>query len=137
MFRVCTHIESGGSENEWDYVLSNFAPDELYLIECGYQPTNNMMRDIQLMKSCDELPNVPIVLLAPTSMRNFDPETNLNEFSHPEDAIYLFGANNQHITQETFGNRSPDYIVTIPNDTHDEMFNHVAYAITAWHRRYG
>lgn len=138
MFRVCTFIENGSFENEWDYALSNLSPDELHLIGInGFEPTNNAMRDKPLLANCDGLPDAPIVIVAPLSSRNFPPTKSLLDFTHPDDAIYLFGPNNQHVTEEDLAGRKPQHIIHIPTDTKDEMFNYMAYLITAWHRRYG
>lgn len=136
MFRIATYIETGSFENEWDYALSNFSPDVLQLVDTGFQPTNNMMRNLTLHEDWSTLGPGPIVLMAPETMRNFTPTISLLDFQHPEDALYVFGPNNLHINEEV-GDRVPDHVVSIPTDTNDEMFNYMAYIITAWHRRYG
>ena len=119
-------------ENQFDYVLSNFKSDKVYVLG-DFQCTHNVLRDAPRISSSEEIEeNFPIVLLAPSSMRNYKPTIQLQDFEHPPDAIYVFGPNNLNL--EGF---EPDYIVEIPTDTDDEMFNYVSYAVTMWHRRYG
>lgn len=99
--------------------------------------TNNILRDAPKIKTFDDLPAGEIVVLAPDTSRNFVPTVDLPDFKHPENAIYIFGPNNQHLSSEDVGDRPADHVVRIPTDTKDEMFSYVAYIITAWHRRYG
>lgn len=130
------YVQNGAEENQWDYVLSNIKVDKIYM-GGSYQGTNNVLRDAPHITTFDDLPNDPIVLLSPESSQNFKPNISILEFEHPESAIYVFGPNNEHLTDEDVGNRKIDYIVNIPTDTKDEMFNYSAYLITMWNRRYG
>ena len=136
MFHVAIWPENSKDENEFDYVLSNHQPDSIYVMG-GFQCTNNILRDAPTADTFADLPVGDVVLLAPQSSRFFSPIISLLEFQHPSEAVYIFGPNNQHIDDSVFGGRNPDHVVFIPTDTDDEMFAHVAYIITAWHRRYG
>lgn len=134
---VALWMTTSHEENEYDYILSNIQVDEIYLFG-PYQPTNNLLRDKTKVKNASELPtDIPLVLCVPLTARNFTPTINLLDFTHPTDAIYLFGPNNEHLVDEDFGGRVPDHIVYIPTDTTDEMFNYTSCLITLWHRRHG
>lgn len=126
----------GRDENEWDYVLSHIVPDALYVMG-PYPCTNNVLRDAPCVATAADLPDDPLVLVVPQSARNFTPTVSLLDFTHPADAVYLFGPNNEHLTDDDMGGRSPDHIIYIPTDTTDEMFNYVACMVTMWHRRHG
>lgn len=136
MFHVAIWPENAKDENELDYALSNHQPDSISVMG-GYPCTNNVLREAPKATSFADLPDGELVLLAPQSSRNFTPTAALPDFIHPEDGVYVFGPNNQHLTDEDVGGREPDHVVYIPTDTKDEMFAHVAFIVTAWHRRYG
>lgn len=126
------HIDNGQDEFQFDYVMCNFSSDKTYVMG-RYECTSNVFRDAPHIESFSEIEeDFPIVLLAPESSINYKPTIKLQNFQHPKDAIYVFGPNNYHLE-----GLSPDYVVEIPVDTKDEMFNYVTYAVTMWHRRYG
>lgn len=136
MLTVAVWPCTGQEENELDYVLSNFNPEAIWLLG-DYQCTNNLMRDAPRAKTFADLPSDPLVLFAPTTSRNFTPTVSLTEFTHPENAVYVFGPNNLHLADEDLGGRTLDHVVNIPTDTHDEMYAHTAIAVALWSRRYG
>lgn len=136
MTNVAIWVSNSREENEFDYALSNIKADEIYLYG-SYQPTNNLLRDRKQITTANELPQVPLVLVLPLTARNFVPTTSLLDFVHPTDATYVFGPNNEHLTDEFMGGRVADHIIYIPTDTMDEMFNYTACLITLWHRRHG
>lgn len=127
---------NGHEENSWDYVLSNFKSDEVWVMG-SYACTNNILRDAPRASTFEDLPKGEIVLLSPSTSRNFTPTIDLPEFLHPENAIYVFGPDNLHLTNEDVGKRQIDHIVRIPTDTKDEMFGYAAYVAVMWDRRYG
>jgi hypothetical protein len=123
-------------ENEWDYALRNLRPDTIYLMG-PYVGKNNVLRGAPHIDTFADLPEGEIVLLAPQTARNFVPTVALPDFVHPETATYIFGPNNQHLTLEHTGGRDVDYIVCIPTDSTDGMFNYASYLVTMWDRRHG
>jgi len=133
---VAAWLANGREENEWDYVLSHIKPDARFVMG-KHACTHNVLRDAPVVSTAADLPNDPLVLVVPLSARNFTPDTALQDFTHPTDAVYMFGPNSEHITEDDMGGRVPDHIVYIPTDTKDEMFNYVACIVTLWHRRYG
>jgi len=119
--------------NQWDYVLCNFKPEELYLI--GYKEKafiSNPLKQAKFINSYSELPDLQLVVMAPPHGRNFAGRIPLSEFEHPKDCIYIFGSDSE-IMEDEF-NRA-NYPVYIETDTKDDMYSFVAYAVTAWDRR--
>ena len=127
---------NGQDEHEWDYILSHIKPDACCVMG-KYPCTNNVLRDSPIAATAADLPSDPLVLVVPLTARNFTPTISLVDFTHPDDAVYMFGPNSEHITDADMGGRVPDHIVYIPTDTIDEMFNYVACMVTLWHRRHG
>lgn len=127
MHGVCIHLTDPQSEIQWDYVVSHFKPDSVIVLG-SYEPTGKPLRDAR--RDLD-VPGERIIL-APKAGRFISGEIPLNEFEHPEDALYIFGPDNGHLSDLEY-----DHAVYIPTDTHDEMYSWVAGAITLWHRRYG
>ena len=87
--------------------------------------------------SDDITEDYPLILLLPLQARYITPTIALNNFTHPTDAIYMFGPNHEHLSYEDFPNRQPDHIVYIPTDTNDDMYSYNSYAITMWDRAHG
>lgn len=127
MLRVCITPTGGYLDNQWDYVLTNFKPDLVYALG-----SEGMMRDVVRITSLSEVEG-SIVVLTPKHGRYVKGVKSLLEFEHPEDVTYVFGSDKEHLTIDA----EPDELVYIPTDTGDEMYAHVAAAITLWHRRYG
>lgn len=127
-------------ENQYDYVLSNFAPDQLF-VKCrrGHHPSSNVFKLATKIETVDELPDdLPLILFLPKTAQYITPTVPLDEFSHPVDAIYMFGPNHENLSlEEDFLNREPDHIVYIPTDTNDDMFSYNSYAVVMWDRRLG
>jgi hypothetical protein len=73
---------------------------------------------------------LPTVLLAPPRGRYIQGETSLLDFDHPEEALYVFGPDNEH-----FSGLEADHLVYIPTDSKDEMYSWVACVVTMWDRR--
>jgi len=76
-----------------------------------------------------------IVLLAPTNGTNVKGDVSLCDLVHPENAIYWFGSDSNHIEAEVFDLRQPDYKVYIPTDTIDQMYAAASWAVVSWDRR--
>lgn len=130
---VVACIANGREESEWDYAISNLSPDGVTYCLGSYQPTHNPFRDAPRIDSLAELPTgIPKVVIAPFTSRNHAPSVSLVDFVHPEDAIYIFGPNNEHLEAAEV-----DHVVVIPTDTKDEMFNYMSYLVTMWDRRHG
>ena len=139
MLIVFVDISDGTDEGQYDFVLSNFKPDKLY-VKCrrNHHPSSRVFKNATLIESVDDITeDYPLILLLPLQARYITPTIALNNFTHPTDAIYMFGPNHEHLSYEDFPNRQPDHIVYIPTDTNDDMYSYNSYAITMWDRAHG
>jgi hypothetical protein len=102
----------GVYENQWEYALSAFPPDQVVDLEA---PTI-----------------APRLVLAPRAGRYVRGVIDLADVVHPEDATYVFGPDWAHLTVED--TREGDQMVYIPTASPHEMYSWVAYAVTMWDR---
>lgn len=120
--------------NQWSYVLSHFHLEQVYII--GNNKWNDLhhLKDAISIRTCEDLPKKPIVVLAPKDGSQVRGEQSLIDFQHSKDCIYVFGADHEALSLELVGER--DYnSVYIPTDTKFEMYAHVAAAITLYDRK--
>ena len=132
-FKVCIHPTNQSQLAQWDFALSNFVPDVLYVVrQEGFEPESrsNVFRDAEFCSSVLDVPGRHVVL-APESGRYVQGEQSLFDFEHPADATYVFGADNRHLDEVVEGSD----LVFIPTDTIHEMFSWVAYGVVMWDRR--
>lgn len=138
MYSVCLSLPSKPElQKQWDFVLSNFPPDSLYVIgdEANAPSTNVFAKQgATYIETAEELPGLPLVILAPAHGKYVSGETPLTDFEHPEDVIYLFGPDHLFLSSDQLGQREPDETVFIPTASTDDMYGHVAYAVTIWDR---
>lgn len=138
MYSVCLCLPSKPElQKQWDFVLSNFPPDVLYVIgdEANAPPTNVFSKQgATYIDTAEGLPDLPLVILAPPHGKYIHGEISLTEFDHPEDVIYLFGPDHLFLSSDQLGERQPDQTVFIPTASTDDMYGHVAYAVTVWDR---
>lgn len=140
MFAVCTPLPTNGRyQDQWDYVLSNFTPDALFVIgdKKNAPKTNVFSRKMNAtyIETAEELPaDLPLVVLAADNGRVVTGDIDLSGFEHPENAVYLFGGDTEWLHSDQLGDREPDYCVYIDTDTHDDMWSWVTYAVVAWDR---
>ena len=136
---VCLPLPHNGQyQDQWDYVLSNFNPDTVFVIgDEKNAPTTNVFAKLKAtyVKDASELPDTKLVVLAPDNGRYIVGNEDLKDFVHPEDVIYLFGGDVEWLWPEQLGDRVPDHLVYIDTNTHDDMWSWVAYAVVAWDRR--
>lgn len=129
---------AGQFHNQWDYVLSNFAPAEVWVIgNVGDAPPYGAfaLARSTWVPDATGLPDGPLVVLSPDTGRHIQGIESLAEFTHPDDAVYLFGSDNWNLSDDELGGRPADHLVFVDTDTNDEMYSFVAYAVTAWDRR--
>ena len=139
MFSVCISIpRNEKEEDQWSYVLSHWQPSLLYLIGPGIVPYgNNVFKQGVQIDSTASLPkDQPLILLAPLLGRYIQGTELIIDFIHPVNAIYMFGPNNLNLELDSdiLQGRSPDHIVYIPVDTHDEMYSWTAAVVTLYDR---
>ena len=133
MVSVCLVVTSGQNwEQQWSFVLSNFAPDKIYVI--GHvDPKVRPFRDAVSILSAEEIEE-PITLLMPENGVNYQGTQPLTDYEHPDEVCYMFGSDNHVLEEKHFGDRSPDDIVFIPTSTIDTMYSFMAGAVTLYDR---
>lgn len=69
-------------------------------------PTTEKITDgIQVIQAVDQLPNIPLIILSPQQARYIPGTQNLAHFNHPQEAIYYFGSDNDHLRPEAIAKR--------------------------------
>ena len=138
MLRLCfCHKNNLWELNQWGYLLATFLVDEVYVI--GTDP--DIVRDAGILKkatfikTAEDLPEAALVVAAPKDGKFVQGDTPLSGFKHPEDATYLFGLDNKHLSEKQLGKREPDYKVYIAAESHYEFFAHVAAGIFLYDRK--
>jgi len=139
MIAVCIPLAQNGQyQTQWDYLLSSFEPDRLYVIgDEKDAPTTNVFASLNAVyvESCADLPaDLPLIVFASKTARYVKGVTSLVEFTHPADAVYFFGHDVRWVDDEVLG-RVPDEIVYVPTDTTDDLWSWVAGAVALWDRR--
>jgi len=143
-FSICTVSKGSKHDDQWMYVLSHWRPDTWYVIhDSSYTPSiQDQNQNIVYISSADQLPTEPeLVLLSPLVAHNYPGETNLETFTHPDNAIYMFGWDHEHLYPpddpegSELGSRVPDHKVYIPNEMHFDMYSFVSCAVTLYDRK--
>ena len=137
--------------NQWDYVLTSFPVDEIFVLHDGKVPENELKitryrpkkvvkcdagvcKKATMIRTAEELPeDSALVVAAPKAGRNFQGTDCLHSFQHPKNAIYMFGLDNANLSEVELGKRVPDRLVYIEAKTHD-LFAHVAAALILYDR---
>jgi len=122
---VCFQRETKAwMQDQWSFCFSNFGITDIW--ERGwFGGDSEIYQDVIPVRTADELPGRPLVVLAPKDGRYFKGTQSLVEFNHPADAIYVFGGSHQNLTAEDLGARTPDHLVFIPTVEY-EMYSHAA-----------
>lgn len=144
-FSVCTISYSAKHDDQWMYVLSHWNPETWYVIYDPERHTPNIQdqhRNIVYIRSANDLPaDHETVLLQPLVAPRYAGVTNLETFTHPTNAIYIFGWDHEHLNPPNdpegseLGSRVPDHRVYIPNDQVFDMYSFVAGAVTLYDRK--
>jgi hypothetical protein len=137
--------------NQWDYVLTSFPVDEIFVLHDGKVPENELQLTIYkprkvvrcnagvchratMIRTAEELPkDSMLVVSAPKEGRTIQGNECLHSFQHPKNAIYMFGQDNVNLGEIELGNRVPDHLVYIEAKTH-ELYAHVAAALVLYDR---
>jgi hypothetical protein len=142
MIIIVIHNANATDEKQWEYILSNFQSDKIYIMESTHECTGTVCSGqphVQTISDVPEAATMPVICLTPFISFYFKgTKIPLQDFVHPTDAIYVFGPNNTHLDpSEFFPNGETYQEVYIPNDTNDEMFSQTVYAVTMWDRLHG
>lgn len=131
---------TGGTQDQWDYALSNFKPDHLYVIgDEALAPETNVFSKLSAtyIEGADTLPTgSDLVVMSPENGVYLPGEVSLADFAHPSNAIYLFGPDKHHLNDDDhLRGAIPNHLVYIPTDSRDNMWSWTAYCVTMWDRR--
>ena len=138
--KVCIIWTQDIYQDAWDYVLQSqgVSRDEVYVVLLGGQPAppmSKMTGASNLIESMDHLPPGPLVVSSPKNAKSLQGEKCLHCFEHPEDPIYVFGADNINLDRGMFGEREIDHTVYIPTEG-TNIHSHVAGALVLYDRRH-
>lgn len=129
-------ITATGSQAHWDFIVCNFKPDKIYVYGDPTALSSSVLSQATPLQKPEDLPyNHSLIVLAPTNGTNIQGDESLETFTHPENAIYWFGSDANHIEAEVFSARTPDHVVFIPTDTNDQMYAAAAYGVVMWDRK--
>lgn len=123
--------------NQWSYITSTFEVDEVFVIgPVDRIQDSGFLKRAKIISSVEDLPeDAPIVMAAPTEGRHIQGDVDLKDFVHPENAIYLFGPDNENLSDEHLGARKIKHKVYITNDSRHEFYAHVSAGIFLYDRR--
>lgn len=131
---VCFEYNTNQSlMNQWDFVLCNFKPANIYLLvgdNVASMVMSNPLKTAQLIQSYAELPQKKRICMAPKHGQLIQGSVALSEFHHPDDAVYIFGSDSKPMDMFDY-----DVALYVDTDTTDDMYSFAAYAVTAWDRR--
>jgi hypothetical protein len=123
-------------QQQWEYALCHFKPTHLFVYGDASVLTGSVLTTAVEIADPSELPDAPsLVLLAPINGTNIQGDQSLFSFDHPENAIYWFGSDCEHIEAEVFTNRAPDHKVYIETNTIDQMYSFTSYLIAMYDRK--
>jgi hypothetical protein len=129
---VCFKSEHRGwMQDQWSWVFSNFGITEIWERDWEGSTDADIYQSVIRIDTAAELPSKrPLIILSGLESRYIKGDQSLDDFVHPEDAIYLFGGSHENLSDEDdLGGRVPDALVYIP--TVDlECYGHSAAYMT-------
>lgn len=132
MLGVCFKAEPGAAEqNQWSYCFSSFGVKNFY----ERHSKREAMRNAVLVDTAADLPAAPkLVIIQPQDGRYIQGTESLDDFVHPDDAIYFFGGGHDNMSDEVdLGGRVPDALVYIPRVAFN-LHSPLAGAVVLWDR---
>lgn len=120
--------------NQWDYALTNFPLDELFVVGNLGDYTSKMVGRAILLDSVVNLPSKPLVLMASVNGMNIAGDRSLVNFNHPVEVIYLFGSDAGFLSEADLSGRTINHKVYIPTVSDDEMYSFMAAVVTLYDR---
>jgi hypothetical protein len=116
-------------------------PDDIYIIvldgfDSKIPAVSNRTGRGSVLESADQLPPGELVISSPPVANHLAGTECLHGFTHPKEAIYVFGADNISLAPEFFGERAIDHTVYIPVDAPAELNSCAAAAMVFYDRRY-
>lgn len=133
-FGICnTFDQRAWVQDQWQFVLSNFGVTEFWTRNTPDNHEKEFL-DPTRINHASELPSDrPLVLLAHPEGTYYKGEESLLTFNHPDNAIYMFGADNRVISEDDMGGRVPDHLVYVPSGKH-EMYSWVVASLVMYDR---
>lgn len=121
-------------QDQWSWVFSNFGISDIWEMGKNSEKDGNIYQKTFSIDTAAELPKeIPLIILAPPAGQFIQGTVSLADFTHPENAIYIFGGSRAVLTEEDLGGRKPQTVVYIPTVKH-EMYSHTAAYVTLWDR---
>lgn len=129
---ICyAYTSNGYYRTQWLCNVTGFAPSAAY--ERGLTPDVPNPEGVIAVNTAADLPrDAELVVLSPQTARVIVPTISLDDFEHPERAIYFFGADTIFLSDDDFGGRAPDHVVYVPVASareNDEIYSFVVGAI--------
>ncbi len=114
-------------QDQWSWLFSNFGITDIWERDWNGSTDADIYQTVVRIDTASELPSDrPLVVLAPPDDKYIHGNESLDDFVHPEDAIYLFGGSHGNLNDEDdLGGRVPDSLVYIPTVKHN-MYSHAA-----------
>lgn len=133
MIRLCFEQQTDmGCKTQWHHVLNNFQPDEVCIV--GSQQEGKLIwpNATYLNSYSDLIPLGSLIIASPETGQSIPGTLNLKDFTHPEDATYVFGHDNLILQASEFEGKtySAVYVPTIEM----EMWSWVAAAVILYDR---
>lgn len=138
-FELCFHYSHNPlHQDQWDLIVEHFAPGKVWLLG---EPVEERklskplrLADAQFIQSIDDIGTPNLVLMSPVTARFHPGSVSIDDFTHPDPCVYLFGPDNSHLLL-TDVLREPDYNVFIPLADDAEMYSFMAAALTLYDRK--
>lgn len=136
MLGVCFRSEHRGwMQDQWSWVFSNFGITNIYGRGFGEGTDEDIYQSMIEVDTAADLPSEPeLVVIQPPDAQFIAGENPLQDFVHPDNAIYVFGGSQANMSDEDdLGGRTPDHLIYIPTQQY-EMYGHATAYITLWDR---
>lgn len=117
-------------QDQWSFVYSNFGLTLPNIWQIG--EGEEIYQNPTVIVDASELPDTPLVVIAPEDGKYIQGTESLISFEHPEHCIYIFGRSHGNLSEEELGGRDFQSVF-IPTVKH-EMYAHCAAYITLWDR---
>jgi len=134
---ICyAYTGNGYHRTQWLCNVTAFRLDAAY--ERGLTPEVANPYGVIAVDTAADLPSdVELVVMSPKTARIVRPTVSLPDFTHPERAVYFFGADTIFLSDDDLGGRVPDHVVSVPNISpreSDELYSFAVGAITLYDR---
>jgi hypothetical protein len=128
-----TSESRGWEQDQWSWVFTNFGITDIWERNKLDDRDTKIYQESVAVDTTADLPDFPLVVMSPPDARFIPGTISLADFDHPDDCIYLFGANHDVLSDIYLGDREPDHAVYIQT-VKGEMYSHAAAYVTLWDR---